>query len=392
MEENFVFPCPGCGNQLFAKDAIDGLVECDHCGQLRAIPRADSSERAVHFLLVGEHELDTGKFNEAYDAYAKAAELSPKEPEAFFGMALSELQVRYIKDEVNNRLQPICYEISPKKFEDNVNYKKALTLATVSQKAEYEKRAKAVDYIKKEFYNLQQSGLDYDCFICVKVTDENGEKTDDSGDAEYIYDLLKRNGFTPFYSEREIRNRQGVDYEAAILYALHTSETMLVVCHKEEYLNTKWVKNEYTRFLKLQNDGEKECDSISIIFYEKPIGKLPGRNGQLQGIDFESRAADGQILEFVKNHTPEARKRKEEEKRKKEAEAELLRQQIEEQKRAQRELEKKLNSINGSAVIGGATANTLLKRASLELSQGYADKAAESCNKALDIDPENSNA
>ena len=35
---------------------------------------------------MGEHDLDTCKFDEAYTAYKKAAELDPNEPEAYFGM------------------------------------------------------------------------------------------------------------------------------------------------------------------------------------------------------------------------------------------------------------------------------------------------------------------
>lgn len=383
MEQILEFKCLGCGNKLYSKDAVDGLVECDHCGQKRAVPRMDNSPQALSFLTIGENHLDTGKFNDAYDAYLKASELSPKEPEAFFGMALSQMQVRYIKDEVNNRLQPICYEISSKKFTDNGNYKKALQLATDSQRIEYEQRAKSIDYIQQEFYRLKQSGLDYDCFICVKVTD-NGEKTEDSKDAEYIYDLLKRNNYKPFYSEREIRNAQGVDYEARIAYALYASETMLIVCRDETYLQTKWVKNEYTRFLKLQNDGEKECDSITIVFYGTPIERLPGKNGKLQGIDFSKRAADQDIIKFVDEHTVEAKKKKEEEKRRQKASEEKYAKQ-------QKEVEKKLEKLESTYRKQNAsiTSDTLYERGNIEIRDSNFQGAAEYYNRSLDIDPKN---
>ena len=58
---------------------------------------------------------------------------------------------------------------------------------------------------------------------------------------------------------------------------------MLIVCSKEEYLRTKWVKNEYSRFLQMINEDTKDTDSIVIIYNREVIEKIPGRNQKLQG-------------------------------------------------------------------------------------------------------------
>ncbi len=389
--------CKNCGDQLDASKAVNGVLKCPSCRSVFTVAKKETNPAALSSLRIAENELDSCSFDRAFTSYKKASQLDGKEPEAYFGMALSEFKVQFLKDVPNNRLQPICHEISDKKFTDSVNYKKALSLATDDQRFEYERNGQEIDYIREEFFKIKKSGLEYDSFICVKVTDDvTRQRTSDYKDADDIYFHLRRKGFKPFFSERELRNVTGADYEARILYALYTAECMLVVCNDESYLQTPWVKNEYTRFLKLIGDEEKESDSITIAFNGKPIERLPGKNGRIQGIDLANREAFTAIAEFVEKHTPAARKRREEEKRKKQEEADALKRQIEaqieEQKRAQRELEKRLNSLNSAPVQGGgatATVNSLLIRARQELSFKDFDKAKDYFNKVLDADPQN---
>ena len=383
--------CKTCESLLdeLVEKSTNGLVQCPYCSNIWTIPKKESSPGTVSFLRTGEHELDICKFDDAYSAYEKAAELDKDEPEAYLGMALAQFKVQYLKDEVNNCLQPICHEVTDKNISDDRNYLLACMKATAAQQEEYEKRAKDIDYIQGEFSKLEKAGLDYNCFICVKVTDENGNRTEDSKDADYIYHLLKDKGYKPFYSEYEIRNKQGADYEAHILYALYKSECMLVICRDESYLHTKWVKNEYTRFLKLVNDEEKESDSITFVFNEKAIEKLPGKNGKIQGIDFSRRSADGQIIEFVENHTPEAKRRREE------AALAKIREEEERKKRFQRESEELFSireKVKNLSSSGNATVDSLLTRATQYLNYGDFANAEKYFNLVLDASPENADA
>ncbi len=296
-----IIKCKNCGAQLDITKAVGGVAECEFCHSKHTLAKSTDTN-AVNFLRMGEHNLDVCKFDDAYTAFAKAAQYDSNESEAYFGMALSEYRVQYIKDIVNNRLQPICHEISDKVFGDNKNYNAALASASPQQRTEYMRKAGEIDYIRTEFRKLKQSGLDYDCFICVKVTDENKRKTKDSDTANDIYYYLKDKGYRPFFSEREIQNQTGVDYEARILYALYTAPCMIVLCGNESYLQTPWVKNEYTRFIELINDEVKEIDSITIGFFDDPIERLPGRSGRLQGVCLGKPDAYSKIEDFVARH------------------------------------------------------------------------------------------
>ena len=291
--------CRNCDAEIDVSKAFGGVVKCAFCGSVFTLPKPEQDSRVLSQLGIGQNELDCCSFDRAYTAFSKAAEWDESEPEAYFGMALADFKVQYLRDSVNNRLQPVCHEIDTRQIAQSADFKRALSLATSEQRAEYARKAEEIDYIRGEFYNLSQSGTAYDCFICVKVTEEDGWPTADSADAGKIYNALTRGGYQPFYSEYEIGNRTGADYEAMILYALYVSKRMLVVCSNEEYLKTKWVKNEYTRFVSMIADDMKEKNSITFVFRGKHIEKLPGVRGKIQGIDFNAFDALDKIRALI---------------------------------------------------------------------------------------------
>lgn len=292
--------CRNCGGELDYSKAVNGVLTCEFCGSKFTVAKSGASEQVRHFLLMGEHELDVGHFDEAATAYAKAAELDSKEPEAFFGLALATAQVMYLRDVVNNRLQPICYAVSDKSFVEDKNFKLALKLATSEQKKEYEAKGKEIDAIREKFKEFRAEGRNYDTFICVKVREVNGtDFTQDSIYASKLYSELKKAGYSPFYSEEECKGITGGDYEAMILYGLHTAQSMLLVCFDESYLQTKWVKNEYSRFIKMQRDEEKARGSLTVVFRGHAVERIPGLDGKIQGIDLTTFNALNLIFDFV---------------------------------------------------------------------------------------------
>ena len=172
--------CKNCNAPLDIAQATGGVVTCSFCGSVFTLPKRDAGDKVKKYLDAGEVQLDLCRFDDALTAFGKAVEADGKEPEAYWGRALARNRVQYLHDTVNNRLQPVCHEVSEDAFTDDADYCKALSLATPEQKAEYAKKADEIDYIRKEFFALARSGLTYDCFICVKVTDGNGNTTNDT--------------------------------------------------------------------------------------------------------------------------------------------------------------------------------------------------------------------
>lgn len=197
------YRCKNCDGRLNVEEARNGVIECPYCHSVFTMPKESAGEIIRELLQIAEHELDTGSFERAYTAYKKSAETDRNEPESYYGMALSEHKVQYLKDTVNNRLQPICHEISGKRFTDNVNYKEALSLATQEQRKVYEAKAEEIESIRKEFKKLKDSGVNYDCFLCTKVTDGNGGNTRDSYETLKMYNYLKEKGYSFLFGRRD---------------------------------------------------------------------------------------------------------------------------------------------------------------------------------------------
>ena len=411
--------CESCGAPLNVDKAVGNVVECEFCFTKNLLTKPNVDEDTRRNLDIAENELNVGRFDAAYSAFEKAAERYKDEPKAYFGMALAEFKVRYLKDtekaddgSEKTKLRPICYKVVKDRFLDNKNYKAALKCATPQQQEEYIKRAEEIDNIRAEFYRLEKAGLDYDTFICVKVHDENDNFTDDSAYAHRIHRALTSKGYKPFYSEIDIKGAVGEKYEAHILHAIVTSETMLVVCSDKDYLTTPWVKNEYTRFLQLMRSDSK-TRAITIVFNGTPVEELPGNDGKIQGIDRSLFNADSLVLSFVESHSPlfleeqakkaekqrqeEERRKREEEERRKAAEAQQkeLAEQLKAMQESQAQFEKRqkemLSAQSAKSTTGPATATdqTLLMRGHQALEVDNIDDAIGYYNRVLDMDPQN---
>lgn len=301
-----LFECAACGAPLDMANANNGICRCRYCAYTNILAKENQTDEVLQYLHMGDNEINNSAFERAYNAYRKAADLDPEESKAFFGMALATNRIKYVKDVVNNRWQAICYEITTKKFGEDKNYKTAVSLATDEQKAEYETRAYEIDYIRAQFSSLEEQGIKYDTFICVKVSEEGGGYTQDSMLAMKLYDTIKASGARPFYSEKDIGERMGEDYEALILYALYCAKSFILVCSNEDYLRTPWVQNEYSRYYAMMADKEKVKNSIIIAFDGNVVERIPGIPGKIQGVNLRSFDASQKINEFVRRFiTPE---------------------------------------------------------------------------------------
>ena len=295
--------CKACGGETRVDlDKVHGITHCEYCDTVITLPKSDCSPETIDLLRHGEMLLYTCEFDKAYNIFKRVTNKAANESEAYFGMALAAFRVQYLFDRVNRREQPICYDISEQLFSSDDNCKKAIALALGAQKAEYLRRAAEIDSIRSKFYLLKNSGEKYDCFICVKVSDETGRMTDDAATAMRLHRELEKRGYKPFYSEFDIHDRVGADYESLILYALYTSKCMIVICSKEEYLRTDWVQNEYTRFLRMIGRKDKAADALAIAYSGTVIERLPGSEKKYQGVDLKKPDAFSLLNDFVGRH------------------------------------------------------------------------------------------
>ncbi len=301
--------CRCCGANLDHRAAAGGVIKCAYCGTTWTLPSFGLSAYVTAQLVSGENDIDRGDFDAARMCFEKAIEQAPAEPEAHFGLARAKLRVQFIVDRSGETpcVRPICHEISSKYFTEDAEYLKAVELATDEQREIYRAQGREIDHIREEFYRLQREGLDYDVFLCTKVsktgTDETGDDfTAESHETLKLYYFLKDKKLRPFYSEVDAKGRTGEDYEALIYYALLKSESMVVVCFNEEYLHTPWVKNEYTRFTEMMKQGQKGRGALTILYHDAkhPIGRLSGIDGTIEGIGCDSPDAFSRVESHVR--------------------------------------------------------------------------------------------
>ena len=98
----------------------------------------------------------------------------------------------------------------------------------------------------------------YDVFISYKELDEDGDRTPDSVIAQDIYRALTKEGYRVFFSRISLEGKLGVEYEPYIFAALNSAKVMIVVGTDYEYFDAVWVKNEWSRFLKLIASGQQK--------------------------------------------------------------------------------------------------------------------------------------
>ena len=114
--------CKTCGTVLdeAIRSAVNGVVICPSCTHVWTVARKEATSETLGFLQIGEHDLDVGKYDDAFVAYQKAAELDPKEPEAYFGMAklaTTEERIAFAQKMLAERVLP---QMANEKQEYNV--------------------------------------------------------------------------------------------------------------------------------------------------------------------------------------------------------------------------------------------------------------------------------
>ena len=218
--------------------------------------------------------------------------------------------------------------------------------------------AKAIDEIQKNILNIVKNEQPFDVFICYKETDENGKRTIDSTIANDIYYQLTQEGLKVFYAAITLEDKLGREYEPYIFAALNSAKVMLVIGTKPQYFSAVWVKNEWSRFLKLMKSDRSKL--LIPCYKDVDAYDLPEEFSHLQAQDMSKI---GFINDVVRGIRKVAGK-------------------DESQTREPKE------------TITGATANTapLLERAFMFIEEGEFARADEICETVLNQEPKNAEA
>ena len=354
-----IIKCKMCGGTIeFEPGATVGT--CEYCGTKQTLPKTNDDVLANLFNRANNLRLKC-EFDKAEQIYERIVQQDDSEAEAHWGIVLCKYGIEYVKDPKTLQQIPTCHRTLYEAVTSDPDYLAAVDYSDVSQQALYESEARAIDHIQRDILAIVKNEKPFDVFICYKETDENGKRTVDSTIANDIYYQLTEDGYKVFYAAITLEDKLGQEYEPYIFAALNSAKVMLVIGTKPEYFNAVWVKNEWSRYLKLMKTDRSKL--LIPCYRDMDAYDLPEEFAHLQAQDMSRIGFMHDLIRGInkvvntdgKNQTVQER---------------II--------------------VNDSGNIANVTA--LLRRAELFLEDGSFSEASEYYDKVLDMEPENADA
>ena len=351
-----IIKCKMCGGDL---EIIEGasVAECEYCGSMQTVPKVDDEKKLTLFGRANRLRAAC-EFDKAAGIYEAIVADFPEEAEAYWGLLLCKYGIEYVDDPTSGKKIPTCHRSSFESILDDSDFEQALENADSAARKVYREGAKTLEEIRKGIVAVSNNEQPYDIFICYKETDEKGDRTLDSVLAQDVYDALTDKGYRVFFSRISLEDKLGMEYEPYIFAALNSAKIMLVFGTDYEYFNAVWVKNEWSRFLKLMaKDKEKH---LIPCFKGIDAYDMPKEFAKLQAQDMGKVGAIQDLLRGIEKLLP-----------------------------------RHTETVKETVVVQQASATQaapLLQRAFMFLEDGDWSSADEYCEKVLDMDPENAQA
>jgi len=354
-----IIKCKMCGGELnLVEDAT--TAECEYCGSVQTVPKADNEKKLTLFTRADRLRRQC-EFDKAAGVYESIVADFPEEAEAYWGLVLCKYGIEYVDDPATGKKIPTCHRSAFDSVMKDSNVELALEYADVVARRIYREETKAIEELRKGIIAVSANEEPYDVFICYKETDFDGKRTLDSTLAMDIYEALTDKGYRVFFSRVSLEDKLGTEYEPYIFAALNSAKIMLVIGTDYEFFNAVWVKNEWSRFLKLmQQDKSKHLIPCykGIDAYD-----MPEEFARLQAQDLDKMGAIQDIVRGVQKLLPKEQA----------AQETVVVQQV-------------------VTTQSNPTVDSYLERVSMFLEDGDWKSADEYCEKVLDIDPKNARA
>ncbi len=297
-----IFKCKMCGGALdIAENAT--TVVCEYCGGKQTLPKL-SDDKTTRLYDRAGHFRRNNEFDKASAIFEEILNENNTDAEAYWSLVLCSYGIEYVEDPATKRRIPTVNRAQFTSVFDDDNYRSALKYADIGQKAIYEAEAKEINEIQKGILTISQKEEPFDIFICYKETDENGSRTRDSVTAQELYYQLTDAGYKVFFSRITLEDKLGAAYEPYIFAALNSAKVMIVIGTKPEYYNAVWVKNEWSRYLTLvkQSGGKK----ILIPAYkDMDPYDLPPEFSHLQAQDMSKLGFMQDLIRGIKKIIPQ---------------------------------------------------------------------------------------
>jgi len=286
--------CNNCGGDF---EYRGGRWICRSCGSYK--PEELSNEE-VTLLYTAFRKLRLAEFSEAELEFDDFIRKYPENPNGYWGRLMAKYGIKYEVD-FDGRMIPTCYAASIESVQASPDFQKALQYADEENKAYYQRQAEYIERVRLEWIGKAKKEKPYDIFICYKDSDlaNNIERTRDSIAAQDLYIHLTNKGYRVFYSHESLRDKVGEKYEPYIFNALATAKVMVVYGTNPDYITSTWLKNEWTRYEKRIQSGEKKPNSLIVACDGFSPNELPTALSSMQCLNAGAKSFYSDLDEAI---------------------------------------------------------------------------------------------
>lgn len=348
-----IFKCKMCGGALNIEEGMT-VCECEYCGSKQTVPAANDEKIAKLFERANRLRFNS-EFDKAYSIYESIIAEDPEAAEAYWGLVLCKYGIEYVDDPATFDKVPTCHRSSFESVMDDENFEQVMETADPLARAVYREQAKQIEEIRKGIIEVSDKEKPYDIFICYKETAEDGQRTIGSVLAQDVYDALTAKGYRVFFSRITLEDKLGTEYEPYIFAALNSAKVMLAFGTSYDCYNAVWVKNEWSRYLKLMEKDKKK--HLIPCYKDIDAYDIPKEFARLQAQDMGKVGAVQDLLRGIEKLIGT------------------------DEKKADTSAER------GTQPAANPNAASLLERAFMFLEDGNWTEAYRYCDRILDIEP-----
>lgn len=291
-----VFKCKMCGGDLILTNEA-GIAECDSCGSPQTVPN-EADEKKANLINRANKLRMNRDFDRAAALYESVAAEYKTEAEAYWGALLCRYGIEYVDDPATDKKVPTCYRASYDSVLKDEDYTRAVEYASGEARAIYVSEGERIEKLRTDILEIVKNEPPFDVFICYKERDASGGRTKDSVLAQDIYYALSERGMRVFFARITLEDKLGIQFEPYIFAALNSARVMLTVATSVENLTSPWVKNEWSRYLRLMaNDKSRtllpcykdmepdDMPEVLSILQSQDMGKIGFMQDLVRGVE-----------------------------------------------------------------------------------------------------------
>lgn len=235
------YKCPWCGNEYREQDFLT-----DEANIIADIDTYSLLKKARDSI-----ELDYD-FSKSLKFSQNVLERDPFSQEANWLALLAENQIIYLQNDsgeyVPSFLQPEKSSVKRCKYYSALN-------------SQFKADAEKVEKVRLEAVAEYERIKPYDVFISYRQHELDGAETKEAVWARDIYTELKTNPKTKHlnvFFDQKCLTGSNAGWEPHIYSAVHSAKCMIILGSSLKNINSRWVRNEWKRFLAFKSRGEKK--------------------------------------------------------------------------------------------------------------------------------------